>query len=428
MKILLILLLLSTSALAAPPAPEDVALVIKRGSVLEVVQAVYGSILGENYAIDPALVDRPEVVTVRFEKRMDKAAISAYVESLLASLDILVEHRSGYVVVRPSRPETDQEMLFYRPQYRSVAYLSDIGAAVLGRPLGGGSLGPAAAPRAKNNASDSGDMGNHKASLGLDQRGKSMGMPGLSGSAEEKDVLVFVGNSAEVKRLSGLFKQLDIAQGEVVVRALVYEVGETESEGSALQLALSLLSGHVGVKINQGAKLQPNSVTISGPSIEAVYSAMSTDTRFKVVSQPYLKVKSGSSARFTAGSDVPVLGAVQMDRNGNPLQSVEYRSSGVILELTPHVRGAVVDLDIQQTLSSFIRTETGVNNSPTLLKREVSTSITAKDDELIILGGLRENRQSDETAGLPFLPAFLSNRGGSQTDSEILLVLHVQKI
>jgi len=123
-----------------------------------------------------------------------------------------------------------------------------------------------------------------------------------------------------------------------------------------------------------------------------------------------LKVKSGASARFAVGSDVPVLGAVQMDRNGNPRQSVEYRSSGVILELTPHVRGAVVDLSILQQLSSFARTETGVNGSPTLLKREVSTSVTAKDDELIILGGLRENRQNAETSGLPFLPALLSSR------------------
>jgi len=67
-----------------------------------------------------------------------------------------------------------------------------------------------------------------------------------------------------------------------------------------------------------------DSVTFKSASIDAVFSALSTDSRFKSISNPSLRVKSGSSARFSVGSDVPVLGAVQFDKAGNPIQSVEY--------------------------------------------------------------------------------------------------------
>ncbi|HFL3437906.1 TPA: hypothetical protein ACG3MZ_000857 [Salmonella enterica subsp. enterica serovar Cotham] len=38
-------------------------------------------------------------------------------------------------------------------------------------------------------------------------------------------------------------------------------------------------------------------------------------------------------------------------------------------------------------------TETGVNNSPTLIKRDVTTEVSLADGDIILLGGLAE--QSD---------------------------------
>lgn len=85
-------------------------------------------------------------------------------------------------------------------------------------------------------------------------------------------------------------------------------------------------------------------------------------------------------------------------------------------------------MQINQQLSSFIATTTGVNNSPTLIKREIQTNVGVSDGDLIVLGGLDENRTSNDTSGLPFLPQFLRANGREDSKIELLLVLETQKI
>lgn len=81
------------------------------------------------------------------------------------------------------------------------------------------------------------------------------------------------------------------------------------------------------------------------------------------------------------------------------MQSVEYRSSGALF-----------------------------NNSPTLTKRALKTTVGVQDGDLIVLGGLTENKDSHTRDGLSFLPKFLHTKGSENTRSEILLVLQVQRI
>ncbi|MBI5437639.1 MAG: hypothetical protein HY936_01565 [Nitrosomonadales bacterium] len=59
-------------------------------------------------------------------------------------------------------------------------------------------------------------------------------------------------------------------------------------------------------------------------------------------------------------------------------------------------RETVVDLDISQELSSFVATTTGVNGSPTLLKRTVNSKLSIKPGEVVIFAGLNE-KKNDET-------------------------------
>jgi type II secretory pathway component GspD/PulD (secretin) len=126
---------------------------------------------------------------------------------------------------------------------------------------------------------------------------------------------------------------------------------------------------------------------------------------------------------------VPTLGAVTVPQGGaQAVQSIEYRSSGVILELSPTVREDSVEVLVDQQISDFARTETGVNNSPTLTKRSLTTTITAADSELIVLGGLTQNKNSSGRSGLSILPKFMHSSNGSDTRTEILLLLQISKL
>ncbi|QJQ03192.1 hypothetical protein C798_24050 [Herbaspirillum rubrisubalbicans Os34] len=145
----------------------------------------------------------------------------------------------------------------------------------------------------------------------------------------------------------------------------------------------------------------------------------------------------GLSVRTVNGVDiVGIVREVEPDKepfvypgNGSaPVQSVEYRSSGVIFDLKPIVRESVVDLTVGQQLSNFIVTQTGVNNSPTLTKREVSTSLSVADGDVVIIGGLAENRESLGRIGFSFLPDWMRSNTGQNSKTEILLVLQVSRL
>lgn len=395
--------------------------------VIELVNFVYGDILKQNFALHPALIGNDKLVTVHFQSDFDKTKLSAFMENLLSGVGIAIQKKPGYLFLTPiaekDQAEPDQEIFYYRAKYRPVSYIMDLTASLfktgkftgqrsgIRSPVDSLPVSVAAAPQgaAKKPVQDTGTS-----AYSLQDK-------------SDQDAFIFHGTEKEIAQLQKLLQQIDVQTGEVLVKGMVYEVTTGEKDGSAFGLALNIMQGKFGLNIGKLAA-SGDSISFKSASIDAVFSALSTDSRFKSVSNPSLRVKSGSNARFSVGSDVPVLGAVQFDKNGNPIQSVEYKPSGVIFDLKPQIRENVIDLVINQQLSSFIPTTTGVNNSPTLIKREISTSIGAANDDVIVLGGLDEEKNSQDNSGLSFLPNWMKSRGGESGKTQILLVLQVQKI
>lgn len=170
-----------------------------------------------------------------------------------------------------------------------------------------------------------------------------------------------------------------------------------------------------------------NFLQFSGGSIDVLYELFSQDSRFHVVSSPHLRVSSGNEGRFSVGSDVPVLSSVTYKDN-TPVQSVEYRSSGVIFTVKPLITQHIISLDVNQQLSNFAKTETGVNNSPTLIKREIATNVNLQDGDIIILGGLAENKDSKANTGFSFLPDVFKSKSDEKTKTDIMIALQVKKV
>ncbi|URU66956.1 hypothetical protein NBY25_25165 (plasmid) [Escherichia coli] len=101
-------------------------------------------------------------------------------------------------------------------------------------------------------------------------------------------------------------------------------------------------------------------IKFSSGNLNALVQLFNTDSRFTVVSSPSLRARSGASASFSVGEDVPVLSNVSYSGD-NPVQSVEYRSSGVIFDVMPEVRQDSIESDYQSGAIDFARTDTGVN-------------------------------------------------------------------
>ena len=227
-------------------------------------------------------------------------------------------------------------------------------------------------------------------------------------------------------RLNLLLNQIDKKPAQLLIQAFVYEFAKTNSSSNSFSAAVSLLNSKFNINITNNQK--SNSVSVNFPDFKSVISAIDADSRFTVISNPFLRVTHNKISKFSVGSETPVLGSIVSNQNGQTQQSVTYRPSGVIFEVKPFIYNDQINLDINQQVSNFVLTQTGVNDSPTLIKRELQTNISLNDGEIVLLGGLSDNKENQDESGLNFLPSFFKAKNKDKTQNDIFLILQIQKL
>jgi general secretion pathway protein D len=412
-----------------------VTLQLDQVAVADVVTMLFRDVLGRPYVIAPEVAADRRLVSVKID--CDAGSARAEVARYLAVLGLTVRtvgnadvigtrvtppgsfgsgvYSSGTgdgvaagssAVSAPVAPAPRRALaaFVYQPRYRDVAYLVDLLRALF--PDGQFGVASTTPP----------------AALGGETGGS--GAASVPTIPQVADSLVFGGTPVEIERLKGLLVQLDVPQPELSVRATVYEVETQRSRASGLQIVGSVLKGKLGVGSLASSTPFDSFLRLSVGGVDAVFSALSSDSRFKVVTSPSLRARSGSVAVLNSGQQVPVLGAVSYQGNsGTPVQSVEYRDSGVIFRVRPVVRRDVIDVDVSQEVSNFVRTTTGVNTSPTLTRRALSSALSLRSGDVVVLGGLTED--SDTRARSGILPGILGTKSRDATKREIILVLQL---
>lgn len=163
-------------------------------------------------------------------------------------------------------------------------------------------------------------------------------------------------------------------------------------------------------------------------------SALSAVTKVKVLSSPQVMVLDNQSARLQVGQQVPVLtGTAQSTLvSGAPIvSSINYRDTGVILEVTPRVNsGGLVTLDLAQEVSTVTNPAANtVQNSPTFDDRIIQTRIAVQDGQTIGLAGLIQDSDQQGNSGLPFLKdipllgSLVSSQDNTRSRRELLVLI-----
>lgn len=403
MKNILIVLFLLLPSISYP-SPYTLTLDEVPYSVL--ARVVYGDILHRSYVLESELLKSPDLISVNWIK-LSRSQVLDSMDALSLSRGLVNVDRGGVLFVDRLSVKDSEDVLIYSPRFRSSQYLSDIVSGVTdAKPVNRRGV----ANTLPNSGSATAASAPTSALSRLDRA--------------ESDQLALVVSRLDRAKVENLLVQLDTPQPEVMLRAAVYEVGTMRGEGSAIQLASSLLrgqlSGSAGALIG-GA----NSLTITTSKLDAVFSILDQDSRFKVVSRPMLRVRSGTQAKFSVGQQVPVLGAVSYDNQGNSIQSVEYRQSGTIFTVKPDIHLDVIDLNISQELSSFVNTTTGVNNSPTMLQRTATSQLSIRPGEVVVFAGLEEQRDDAAESGLF---GFTLSDKMNNSSSEVLLFIEAERI
>jgi len=394
---------------ARPALAEKVNILFNDIALTEFTYFVLNDLKKESFLLDDDFLLLEKRITARFND-IETDDVFVHLRHFLSSVGYSISSHRGVHYVSKTK-QSDDEIFVYYPKHRGAEYLRELAGTAID-PAGFSVSRPVSGTDGINPASG--------------------GMPSINDRISRKigDALVYRGPLGEVAKLEKLLGQLDRPSGEVLVKAVIFEVRKQSNKNNAISIALGLLESArgLGVSIANGIINPASAVRLRLNNVDMAWSVLSGDARFSVVSAPTVRIRSGEKARFQAGAEVPTLGNVTHTGAGQAVQAVEYRSSGVILDLRPEIHEDDIVLSVTHQLSNFQQTQTGVNNSPTMLKRELQTSIVAKDDELIILGGLDEKRETQSRKGVSFLPDFFSGRQGDEENTEILLLLHVKRI
>ena len=231
---------------------------------------------------------------------------------------------------------------------------------------------------------------------------------------KNRNMLIFRGSGREWAEIRRVIGKLDKSVPSVLIEVLIAEITLTDEERTGLEF---LLRGNLGSRVlsfgtfgNLRDGLQRGLALDSSGQTRAVLNLFYRDDKVVIRSRPRLLVKSGETASIDVGNEIPVVTQTseQVREVGdvpNILQKITYRKTGVQLEIKPIVQAnGLVDLDVSQQLSEAqLSAQTSLAGSPTILNRQLSTSLTLRDGGSFLMGGLISGNQSTGESGVPFL-------------------------
>ncbi|MBB1624943.1 type II and III secretion system protein family protein [Achromobacter sp. UMC71] len=132
--------------------------------------------------------------------------------------------------------------------------------------------------------------------------------------------------------------------------------------------------------------------------LSARIAALAQSGEAVMLAQPQLLARSGASATFLAGGEVPY---TSTDSRGNP--TTLFKPYGVSLRITPRIDRNGVIRSLIEVEASSVDLALTAPSGPALRTRRASTEFNVRSGDTLVIGGFLSRERSDETSGLPLL-------------------------
>ncbi|HVI53698.1 MAG TPA: type II secretion system secretin GspD [Luteibacter sp.] len=270
-------------------------------------------------------------------------------------------------------------------------------------------------------------------------------------SVDSNNQLMVRCRPAQWAEIEQAIKRLDAVPLQVQIETRILEVALTGNFQFGVQWYLEGLVGGKNGSVGQPGNKQQwalgNGGNVYNPSTDSFFysfvnnnlsvalKAMETSGNTKTLSAPSLVVLNNQKAHIQVGDQIPITQTyVNTGANtDNTIGQVEYKDTGVILNVRPRVNpGGLVYLNINQVVSSPGAKDTATGNFP-IQQREVATQVAVQSGQTVLLGGLIKQDEGVTDTGIPGLnriPVFgrlfgSTNRSRNRTELIVLITPRV---
>ncbi|MBF0317299.1 MAG: type II secretion system secretin GspD [Nitrospirae bacterium] len=261
---------------------------------------------------------------------------------------------------------------------------------------------------------------------------------------EATNSLVIIASRTDYSNLIDVIKKLDRRRRQVFVEAMIIEVsiddlvemgskwramvkengeprfifGSGQISTTTMQNIVYGLSGFgmggMGSFVNVpyttfNSDGTTTSSTLSVPGYAALFSLDEFKGVVNILSTPQILTSDNKEAEIMVGENVPFITRRESDptRTLSVMNAIERKDVGISLKITPHItEGDYLKLELYQEISS-VKTESNsdilISVGPTTTKRSTKTTVFAKDNETVVIGGLIQEKEQESLQKVPVL-------------------------
>lgn len=280
-------------------------------------------------------------------------------------------------------------------------------------------------------------------------RSSSRGDVSIESHTESNSVVV-TAQPDMLRSLEDVIRQIDVRRAQVLVEAIIVEIGET----SGINLGVQWISETGGMQqfTNSGVPIstvaagaaavgrtqkgtetttvapdgtktttktpdqEPDYTTI-GQALAgvngsllgivrndwgAILQAVSSDSNSNILATPHLTTLDNQESYFIVGEEIPIKTTTSPGQGGtNPFTTLDRLEIGIKLKVTPQINeGNAVKLTIEQEVSGRAGE---IEGNPIVSKREIKTTVMAEDGATVVLGGLIDEDVQESESKVPLL-------------------------
>ncbi len=269
--------------------------------------------------------------------------------------------------------------------------------------------------------------------------GGSGALAGLIQADAATNSLIITAPEPLYRNIRAIIDKLDVRRAQVVIESLIVEMtadkaaefgiqwqalGALENNDTGVIAGTNFGGGGTNIiggaqnigSLGQGLNLGVVRGKITIPGIGEVINlaflarALQTTADANILSTPTIQTLDNEEAKFLVGQNIPLITGSYAAAGGttaagvNPFQTFERRDIGLQLRVKPQItEGGVVRLAIYQELSSIQNTLTAAQGGIITNKRSFESTVLVEDGNIVVLGGLIEDRTDNSRSSLPIL-------------------------
>jgi pilus assembly protein CpaC len=273
--------------------------------------------------------------------------------------------------------------------------------------------------------------------LKLQATGRGMILTGdVASEIEASRIEQVVRSSLSPEELSGFVNQLTIREADqVMIKLTIAEVQHSVLKQLGVKTTGSWSIGNVGFKGIGSTSIADGVGTISanvgGKELFSL-QALEREGVLRTLAEPTLTAISGGEAKFTAGGQIPILGAYTY-AGGVATRTVTYKDVGVELGFKPIViSSGRIRLSISSTVNeldpSLAYTFDGITY-PGFRRRNMETIVELPSGAALMTAGLLQQQSSLQIQGvpgllnIPVIGALFRSREFQRKESELMIVV-----